>query len=68
VTRILNLQEEHDWLKFGIDFGAIEHHCNQRGDIGIVRSPLVDFSDDSLVRDRHSRATQEAVYTTPHQG
>ena len=23
----------------------------QRGDIGIVRSPLVDFSDDSLVKD-----------------
>jgi len=51
VTRILNLQEEHDWQKFGIDFGGIQHHCGQRGDIGIVRSPLVDFSDDSLVKD-----------------
>jgi hypothetical protein len=51
VTRILNLQEEHDWQKFGIDFGGIQHHCGQRGDIAIVRSPLVDFSDDSLVKD-----------------
>lgn len=58
VTRILNLQEEHDWLKFGIDFGAIEHHCNQRGDIGIVRSPLVDFSDESLVKDLAAAVAQ----------
>ena len=50
MTRILNLQEDHDWQKFGIDLPAIQAHCAERGDIEIVRSPLVDFSDDSLRR------------------
>jgi hypothetical protein len=50
VTRILNLQEDHDWQKFGINLPAIQAHCAERGDIEIVRSPLVDFSDDSLRR------------------
>lgn len=50
MTRILNLQEDHDWQKFGINLPGIQAHCAERGDIEIVRSPLVDFSDDSLRR------------------
>jgi len=48
VTAILNLQEEKDWHKFDIDFGAIQDCCNRHGDIKIVRCPIVDFDAQSL--------------------
>lgn len=33
ITAILNLQHQCDWEKFGIDFGALQHRCHERGDI-----------------------------------
>ncbi|KAK3262710.1 hypothetical protein CYMTET_28448 [Cymbomonas tetramitiformis] len=50
ITAILNLQHQCDWEKFGIDFGALQHRCHERGDIKIVRCPIEDFSSASLCK------------------
>jgi protein-tyrosine phosphatase len=49
VTRILNLQQQIDWEKFGIDMGELQHSCHEMGNIEIVRAPMEDFSSASLV-------------------